>query len=66
MTGRRAMLWQKRHGAASGRGNAPRAAVSPQSFPIYDKAEFLHTLGVRDATNAPLEGFGSRRGQRGI
>ena len=58
-------LWHIRHGrlpAATIRG---RAAVSPQSFLIYDKAEFLHTLGVR-VSATPREGFRTGRGLRGL
>ena len=55
---------EKRCAPAKGRG----AAVSPQSFPIYDMAEFIHTLGAGAgyATAMPREEFGTGRGLRGI
>jgi hypothetical protein len=59
-------LWHKGHGRFVFGRNFSRAAVSPQIFPIYDKAETLHTHGARGAAVAPSEGFESRRGQHGI
>jgi hypothetical protein len=59
-------LWHNGHGPAPEGGNSGRAAVSPQSFLIYDMAEFLHTLGVRSVSASPREGFRTGRGLRGL
>lgn len=59
-------LWRKGHGAPRDETPARRAAVSPQIFPIYDKAGFLHTQAVESTNVTPRLGFGSGRGQREI
>ena len=62
-----AML-HKEHEKRPAHANGRDAAVSPQSFPIYDMAEFLHTLGAGagHATATLREEFGTGRGLRGI
>jgi len=62
-----AML-HKGHEKQRAPAKARDAAVSPQSFPIYDTAEFIHTLGAGagHATAALREEFGTGRGLRGI
>ncbi len=51
-------LWHKGHGRVPAGGNGGRAAVSPQSFLIYDMAEFLHTHGDRGVSASPVRGSG--------
>ncbi len=59
-------LWHERHAYVVADGNFSRATVSPQSFLIYDKAGLLHMLVAQGAAEASSEGFGSRRGKRGL
>ena len=58
--------WQNGHGAPGQGGASRRAAVSPQSFPIYDKAGFLHVFAVQGVSTAPRRGIQFGRGKRGI
>jgi hypothetical protein len=62
-----AML-HKQHEKRRALAKSRDAAVSPQSFPIYDMAEFLHTLGVGAGHAAATQRveFGTGRGLRGI
>jgi hypothetical protein len=59
-------LWRKGHAPRRVVAPARNAAVSPQSFPIYDMAGFLHTLAVGSVTAMLRQGFVTGRGHRGI